>query len=543
MSRTLFLYIFKDLLKFFLLAAAGLAAIMSFGGLLKPLTKQGLDIGQVGSMLSYMMPAMTTYSLPIAALFATTMVYGRLTADNELTACRAGGISWLGIASPAVLLGLVVAIFSLLFLCFIVPFFTLQVERVIYSNIAQLVANRIERTNEISFDGFTIYADAADLPPAPPDDPALQIVRLINPTVVTLNRPSDEDPFLRKPKEFFTAREAIAYFRESPDGDAMLEVELIGGAQFPRELASGTQVTVGVTRFGPVPIESQIRENPKFMNINQLKAMLVNPARSNDVADILRQGVREHQTAVYAGAIVTRLNGPSRSFTFQSGDERTTIVAGDEPAEVDGSHIVIRYGPDPQVVGFTEINGASTLIGRAEEIRIGVRPSYDGEAFDVDLELRNATIQAGADVTARSSFPRSMRVPMPASIRQIDRPLTGGKLLEDLQHKLARLKNEIWAEIHARISFGFSCLVLVVVGCALGILFRSGNFLSAFAVSVIPAVLCVALIVTGQHIGEGLPRNIAEAGKNLRLGVAFIYSGNVVIAVIAGALFLRLRRQ
>ena len=51
----------------------------------------------------------------------TTMVYGRLSADNELTACRAGGISFLSMTTPAMVLGLLVALISLLFLCFVVP--------------------------------------------------------------------------------------------------------------------------------------------------------------------------------------------------------------------------------------------------------------------------------------------------------------------------------------------------------------------------------------------------------------------------------------
>src|SRR5688572_858560 len=145
MSKTLFFYIFKDLLKIFFLTSGALAGIMSFGGLLRPLTEHGLEAAQAAKMLGYFMPAMTTYSLPIAALFATTMVYGRLSADNELTACRAAGISYRSIALPAVVLGLLVAIISLLFLCFIVPNFSLKVERAIYSNLGRLIANRIER--------------------------------------------------------------------------------------------------------------------------------------------------------------------------------------------------------------------------------------------------------------------------------------------------------------------------------------------------------------------------------------------------------------
>ena len=164
MSRTLFWYVFKDLFRVFVLTAIALAGIMSFGGLLRPLTENGLDGRQVGMMLAYLLPAMATYSLPIAALFATTMVYGRLSADNELTACRACGISHGVMIMPAVVLGLLVSLTSMLFLFFIVPKFTLKVEQVIYSNMAQLVANKITRTHEIDYNRgrTTIFAQAAE---------------------------------------------------------------------------------------------------------------------------------------------------------------------------------------------------------------------------------------------------------------------------------------------------------------------------------------------------------------------------------------------
>src|SRR4051794_29919604 len=181
MGRTLFWYIFKDLLKIFFMASGALAGIMSFGGLLRPLTQQGLDASQVSKMLGYFTPAMTAYSFPVAALFAATMVYGRLSADNELTACRAGGIGlgpFMGMAFPAVVFGLIVAIVSLLFLCFIVPIYTLKVERVIYSNMAKLIANRIERTHEIKFLDYNVFAQEASLPPPDPLHPNRQLVTL-----------------------------------------------------------------------------------------------------------------------------------------------------------------------------------------------------------------------------------------------------------------------------------------------------------------------------------------------------------------------------
>lgn len=195
MGRTLFWYVFKDLLRIFGMTAGTLSAVMSFGGLLRPLTQHGLGLGQVGQMLAYFSPAMTAYALPIAALFAATVVYGRLSADNELTACRAGGVSLgplSGMALPAAVFGVLVALLSLVLLCFVVPTYTLKVERVIYSNLAKLISNKIERTHEMRFGEANIFADRAYVPPPDPANPDRQRVVLEGVSIVQYERVPDK---------------------------------------------------------------------------------------------------------------------------------------------------------------------------------------------------------------------------------------------------------------------------------------------------------------------------------------------------------------
>lgn len=551
MGRTLFLYIFKDLLRSFLLAAIGLTMIMSFGGLLKPLTKQGLDVAQMGWMLVYLMPAMTTYALPIAALFATTMVYGRLSADNEMNACRASGISYLAMTTPAILLGLAVALISLLLLCFIVPIFTLQMERVLYSNISQLIATQIDRTHEITFNEVTIYADDARVIKPPPDMPNMQIVELISPTVVTL-QPSAQDPTLSKPKEFMTARQATAFIRENPDSQVTLEVQLKGGISFPRDLAGGSQVSIGTTSFGPVPIPSSIRENTKFMTINQLKRILADPMRSREISGIVTKGVQQAQVDAYLASIAQRLHSGDRTFTFATGSERTTIRAAATAPELRDNSVIISYNEDPQKreVGFVEITLPTSAAGNerilqavARQIRITAQLSSTPGSFDINIELRDTMLEGDTGPTARPLVQRSFRVPIPPPVAAIHQLAPDSPAAQLLQRRQARLINYIIAEIHARLSFTLSCLILMLVGAALGSLFRSGNILSAFAVSAIPAVLCVALIVTGQHTAENLPSDLSKMSSVLRLGISLIYSGNLLILILAIYLTLKLQRQ
>ena len=64
-----------------------------------------------------------------------------------------------------------------------------------------------------------------------------------------------------------------------------------------------------------------------------------------------------------------------------------------------------------------------------------------------------------------------------------------------------------------------------MVGAALGMMFKSGNFLSAFALSAVPALVCIALIVTGQHtrgryFAEDL-RSVTEAGVTRVMALFF----------------------
>src|ERR1035437_8435615 len=107
--KTLHWYIFRELLRIFVLTASALTTLLAFGGTFRPFTKRGIEVAQLMAIMMNLMPAMLAYAIPIAALFAAVLVYWRLSTDNELTACRASGISFVTIALPALILGLSLA--------------------------------------------------------------------------------------------------------------------------------------------------------------------------------------------------------------------------------------------------------------------------------------------------------------------------------------------------------------------------------------------------------------------------------------------------
>lgn len=552
MSRTLFLYVFKDLLRIFLLTSGALAGIMSFGGLLRPLTEHGLDASQVGRVLTYFMPAMMTYSLPISALFATTVVYGRLAADNELTACRAAGISYLSISAPAMVLGLTVAIVSLLFLCFIVPNFSLKVERVIYSNLAKLVANEIETTRQIRHEDHTIYAQRAVVRPPDPDRPREQAVTLEGVMIVSYDKAATSKSKMQIPAEFYLARSATVLIHRGGrnDDEYSVTVFLEDGSMFPRRFAGRMQGGLGAMQFGPVPIKSPIEEDTKFMDIRKLHELTENPARSQALRAELMKLIREDQAAAYLKEVLAALkeNGRHR---FDAGDEVFELSRGA------GAGKPKLHRGALTVSGATwteEDNGTVKTTAQVDDIRITARATPEGR-MAVTAELHGATIRSGGDVIGRQSLQRPFTVPMPPAVQAIaDRPVsyylagTNAQVVEAghgaLLRQMLYLGNAVYSEMHSRASFAVSCLILVIIGAALGMMFKSGNFLTAFAISVVPALMCIALIVTGANVCSSIPwRNLESFENPLNAGLALIWSGNAIVLVIAVALMWRLQRQ
>ncbi len=549
MSRTLFMYIFRDLLRIFLMSSGALAGIMSFGGLLRPLTEHGLNAAQAAKMLSYFMPAMMTYSLPIAALFATTMVYGRLAADNELVACRAAGISFWSIGIPALVLGLTVALISLLFLCFIVPLFSLKVEQVIYSNLAQLIANDIERQHYVKFgeSGNTIFAQEAQLGENDPKHPEEQMVTLGGAMIVGYEKMDSVVPKTDKllvPHEFYLAKQATVFIRRDKQDNYTLEARLEppGGAMFPRHFTGqGSQGGVEETQFGPMAMDSPIKEDTKFMDIRTLHELYLDVGKSKKVQDEVTRITRLVQEAKYLDDIRVALAEPGSKFHFNAGPEQYDLIAPKGGAAMHGE-TVRRLLVAPAKLVQSDDRGNVVFTWDCADIELSAHP-INGDHLSIQATLHNVAQESSEGPTAKSSFSRNFTVPMPDDVNDIAKhdvnyyrrdPAVGPLDKMSLQRQLFRVSNSIQGEMHSRASFAISCLILVIVGCGLGMMFKSGNFLTAFAISVVPALITIALIVAGQHTCENIPWRIDAHFQNpLGLGLCLIWTGNALVLTIA----------
>jgi len=79
------------------------------------LVGKGLSWGVIGEFFLLTLPFIIAMTLPMAVLVAVLYAFSRLSAENEVTALRASGVSMMGLLRPVLIAGVLVAIANLLF--------------------------------------------------------------------------------------------------------------------------------------------------------------------------------------------------------------------------------------------------------------------------------------------------------------------------------------------------------------------------------------------------------------------------------------------
>lgn len=148
--RILHRYILKEMLKALALSLAGVSGVVCFAMVLQALQQQG--IGPLTSIL-YMGLSFTGaiyIALPLSAVLAGTLVYGRLAAENEVLACRASGIPLSSLFWPTILLAVVTAAVTLGLAAWPLPASAYAAKRLALADLERLFFTQLSSSGKIS---------------------------------------------------------------------------------------------------------------------------------------------------------------------------------------------------------------------------------------------------------------------------------------------------------------------------------------------------------------------------------------------------------
>lgn len=107
--RVLDRYILRELAKVFLLSVFVLLSVLlleKLRFLSDLLLTKHASLAAIGKLLLYLTPAFMVLAAPLGVLLSTLMVFSRLSAENEITAMRASGISLYRLLAPVAVLSI-----------------------------------------------------------------------------------------------------------------------------------------------------------------------------------------------------------------------------------------------------------------------------------------------------------------------------------------------------------------------------------------------------------------------------------------------------
>ncbi|MCD6051608.1 MAG: putative permease [Verrucomicrobia bacterium] len=114
--KTLYRYLLGQVLATLVMSIMVCAGVLLLSNALKDITimlqNGAATMGMIGQALVLLIPFVLVFALPLGLLAAVLLVFGRISADQELTAIRANGISLVSLVSPVILLGICLSIFS-----------------------------------------------------------------------------------------------------------------------------------------------------------------------------------------------------------------------------------------------------------------------------------------------------------------------------------------------------------------------------------------------------------------------------------------------
>jgi hypothetical protein len=463
----------------------------------------------------------------VAALFSAAATYGRLSADNEFTACRSSGINLHVLFVPTVVLSLVSAVVTFLFINFLIPGMVRNLNEFIASDVGALIRQRLHRPKGLTLGGkFRIYADDTTFDAQDENNISLQRVAFVE---------VENEEWIR----YGTAREISLRFDRIQSG-IRGSGNMYGLSFYDRR--AGRFADVAQQNIPTNELQTLVPNEIKFLNLVELFQFAADPGSWHQVASEFAH-VRAAMGRRWTYDAIEADWEPDKEFVLQSPSTRYLVRA----AQMD--RLPRDAGLQCTTVTIEERRSAQRINYTAKEATVDVSRGDTLAESGVRIEATDVRFSDGATSVDRIKHVLDP-VPIDAAIVQRAESLGIADLLNAPGGESAGVLNEritkasetlgnvtrrIRATIGERIAFSISVLFLVALGAVLGIVYRGAHIVVAFGISFVPALIVIVTIVTGRQLA---------CNENTHFfGLGLTWSGLALAAFLDWYLLTRVLRR
>ncbi len=146
----------RDIIVMFFTSLFVITTLVMSIGVMREAFNQGLGVVGVFRLVPYAFPNALSFAVPGTALFSVCCVYGRMSADNELTAMQSVGISMMPAMWPAVVITFFLSIATVTLINISFTWGFNGVQRVVMSSIENIAYGVLERDLSFQQDQFSL---------------------------------------------------------------------------------------------------------------------------------------------------------------------------------------------------------------------------------------------------------------------------------------------------------------------------------------------------------------------------------------------------
>lgn len=529
MPSTLYRYILTEVTRIVAISAAVLVLVMAFAAAIKPLSEGMLGADTLLKFVVYMSPSMLQYALPFAAAMGATLVYIRMSQDNEIVACLASGLNHRQLVAPMAFLGAAVMALLLVLSGGVAPSLYRLAERTACGDIVSTMVRRLNQgqpfVQESDQGGMVLFANQAWVEPPPPEA-FKNATGTLQPEYVVMMKGVAVGQLDKKRRvaSDMTASSATAMlYRDTRSGDAMAAIRF----ENP-QIMTGDPETDGKSQGGTAKavdhihlvLPNMVQDKVEFMSAAALWDLLPHPEHFDGVRrrmDKLAGAVaaEKFRNSVAAGlAKGVPLRGPLGGETF--------TVTSPVAVPKDGNNLDLAADAGGKVV--VEHRSGAVLLRRWEGESGRMHFKQDSETDEPVVELKLTAVRVsdpahGRVVSAKPEYafdalawpepllPDVGSLSLGEWLEQTEKGAQRAPALAAVRRDLINEKEVLWRKVIAnanlRVASALMCLLLSVLGATMSLWRRTSLPLVVFFWCFLFAVVSIILINTGASTARG----------------------------------------